>query len=57
MCKGDEAKAIFVEAGGLMALLRVVRAAKKPLKVIAASCTALLNLSSYIPIQVWLEQA
>ena len=51
MCKSDEAKAVFVEAGGLTALLRVARASKS-LKVTAAVCTALLNLSSYVPIQV-----
>ncbi len=52
LCKGDLAKAIFLTAGGLPALIMVAGAPKKSLRALAPTCTALLNLSSYIPVQV-----
>ncbi|GIL46226.1 hypothetical protein Vafri_3260, partial [Volvox africanus] len=52
LCEGDSAKSIFLAAGGMGALLAV---ASRPLVqpgVLAAVCTALLNLSSYVPSQI-----
>ena len=84
LCKGDEAKAVFLEEGGLPALLQAspepclppppfatawhsfcqsdthlcandlgsqVAGSPKVIRVLSAACTALLNLSSYVPIQ------
>ena len=50
--QGDEAKDIFIQSGGLEALVHVMR--KEPVgptRVLAPVCTALLNLSSYVPVQ------
>lgn len=51
MCEGDAAKQLFMREGGLDALLSV---AARPFilpRVLAAVCTALLNLSSCVPAQ------
>jgi hypothetical protein len=49
---GDSSKAAFISAGGLPLLLRLARRKDARLQLIAATCNALLNLSSYPPIQV-----
>ncbi len=51
LCKGEEAKQVFLEVGGLEALLQVASSAND-LKVLVPVCNSLLNLSSYVPIQV-----
>ncbi len=50
--KGEAAKEAFVAAGGPEALLEVLGAPGTPLEVLAPVCTTLLNLSSYLPVQV-----
>jgi hypothetical protein len=43
---------VLLQAGGLTALLDVAAAPCTTLKVLAPTTTALLNLSSYLPIMV-----
>jgi hypothetical protein len=43
---------VLLQAGGLIALLDVAAAPRTTLKVLAPTTTALLNLSSYLPIMV-----
>ncbi|KAJ9514513.1 hypothetical protein QJQ45_016246 [Haematococcus lacustris] len=52
LCRGDLAKQMLVEEAGLPALLLVAGNALTQLRVLAAVCNALLNLSSYIPVMV-----
>lgn len=50
--QGDEAKATFIQCGGLEALVHVLRQQPQPpLRVLAPLCTAILNLSSFVPAQ------
>ena len=52
LCKGDLAKSLFVDAGGMHGLLAVAGKTSLPVDVLAATSNSLLNLSSYIPVQV-----